>query len=152
MKNISNNSRWNYLLLSFLFISLILFTWSFFNPIINPFSLLSYILLLIIYLLSEKFSQKQISYPEKAFSYFVIYWLIICLLLYQNKNVRITDRLLVLYFVLFFFVMFITIVQTIYFLKKSKMKSSIIIYIIAISSIIAILLTILPRLLTLKKS
>lgn len=151
MKKIISRPAWDYLLFLCLFASISLFAVSFFLPKINTPSLLSYIILFILYLFSEKFSRRQINYPEKAFSYFIIYLLFSATVLYyfkihQNKAVE----LFALPVILIIFISTITI-QTVYFVRKKKISGGVNIKIIILGAIAVALITfsIVPRLIIL---
>lgn len=148
-----NRPWWDYLLFLFFFVSLTLFGCSFFYPKINSVSLLSYIILFILYLLSEKFSRRLINYPEKTFSYFIIYLLFSATILYYFKIHQNTElELFALPVILIIFIITI-IIQTVYFVKKVKVDGGINIKIIimGIIAIILIIFSILPRLIVLYK-
>lgn len=140
-----NRPLWDYLVFLFLFVSLILFGWSFFNPKINSPSLLSYIVLVVVYLLSEKFSNKYISYPEKAICYSIIYWLFICLVMYKAKNIRFLDNSALFYILTIcaLIIVIAIILQAIYFSKKIRWANQQI-SLIFIISIVVIIFTVAP--------
>jgi len=153
VKNIMNRSRWDYLLFLTFLVSLLLFGWSFFDPKINFISLLSYIILFVAYLLSEKFSQRQIHYSEKTFSYFIIYLLLCSFALYYFKIHQ--NRALELFTLSLILITFIVtiIIQTVHFVRKQKLTGGVTIKIIilGIIAIILIVISITPRLIILSK-
>lgn len=154
MKKITSRPFWDYLLFLFFLVSLFLFGWSFFVPKINFISLSSYIILFIVYILSEKLSQRQINYSEKTFSYFIIYLLFCSIALYYFKiNQNGTVELFTLSLILITLITTI-IIQTIYFVRKEKLDGGIgiKIIIIGIIAIILIVFSIIPRLIILSNS
>lgn len=145
MKKITSRPFWDYLLFLSFSVSIILFAVSFFVPKINTSSLLSYIILFIAYLLSEKFSKRYIGYSEKAFSYSIIYWLFICLIIYKGKNTRILGNSTLFYVlsICTLIIIFAIILQAIYFSRKIKGTNKQV-SLMFIISIVVIIFTVVP--------